>query len=83
MGPIHPILGLNGLAIWAPHRSFMGVLIWSCPYGTDMGLLCAYPYRQAIIHPILSPIGLDILSHLGHLWACTYGLDRMGHIWVL
>ena len=80
---MEPIGFLYELGMWAPYGSFIGVPIWACLFGTDMGLLWAYPYRQAIIHPILGLIRLAILSHMGHLWACTYENDRMGPIRVI
>ena len=51
---MEPIGVLYELGFWAPYGSFMDVPIWACLFGTDMGLLWAYPYEQARIHPTLS-----------------------------
>ena len=68
---MEPIGVLYELGIWAPHGSFMGVPIWACLFGTYMGILWAYPYGQARIHPTLS------------IMDSSYEIVRMWPIWVL
>ena len=70
---LRPTWVFSGLThIFIPHCP-LWTAIWDCQYVTHMGPIRAWPYRQAIIHPIQGPIGLAILSHMGHLWAWTYG----------
>ena len=75
---VHRTLGLYGLAIWAPHVSFMCVsLLAQCEMFTDLPIWAWY------LGPTWVLYGFALMSlvswlHMRPLWACPYWLVHMG-----